>query len=295
MTDDTDVTDIDRKLACRSLIIVSVIVGGVLFCLLASSIVISLDDTLDKGQCTLARSTPTYPPIPVVTALDIQSKLPNRMLKAITPLNASNLGEVGRVTSIAAPIRKLMFDPDNTISLTNNQTWSHTNWEDVELDPQGKTIVYIEGRPSYPSIVRGCDIDTAHQVFAFSSDETANQIRFSPDGRLFAVNEGRGTITIYDAQTRARITTFSVLNGRRWVNTNQLAFSPDSSLLAFAMDDYQENEYTIRVWDIKTSKQLAILQGHTGEVLGLAFNNDGTLIASASIDGIVHLWGVIQQ
>ncbi len=255
----------------------------------------NLEFLFDRGECVSARSTPTALPIPVATSLRIPENLSNLALERITPTNAVNLGEVGQVKYTSAPVRELMFNPDNTLSLINDKTWLSTKWEDVEVDTQNKLIVYIESRPSASSAIWGCDTATNRQVFAFPSDETANKIRFSPDEKLFAINEGRGKISLYDAQTHARLTTFDVRDGQQWSITDQLAFSPDSTLLAFAMGDYHQNDYSIRVWDIKTSKQLASLQGHTREILGLAFNNEGTLIASTSLGGPVHLWGIVQQ
>lgn len=230
-------------------------------CLCACVIVLALvapnvEFLVDRGECISARSTPTALPISIATSLDITTNLSGHILERITSTNAINLGEIGQVKYTSAPVRELIFNFDNTLSLVNDKTWLSTKWKDVEVDPQSKLIVYIESRPSYPSAVWGCEIATNHQIFAFPSDETANKIRFSPDGKLFAINEGRGTISLYDAQTHARLTTFDVRNGQRWAITNQLAFSPDSTLLAFAMGDYHQNDYSIRLWDIKTAKQL---------------------------------------
>jgi hypothetical protein len=64
-----------------------------------------------------------------------------------------------------------------------------------------------------------------------------------------------------------------------------VAFSPDGLRLASAHPDG-----TVRLWDADTGKQLAVLQGHTGEVLAVAFSPDGSRIASADKDGTVRLW-----
>jgi WD40 repeat protein len=44
------------------------------------------------------------------------------------------------------------------------------------------------------------------------------------------------------------------------------------------------------VWDAAAGREIQTLVGHTGTVLGLAFNVDGTRLASASYDGTIKLW-----
>jgi len=46
----------------------------------------------------------------------------------------------------------------------------------------------------------------------------------------------------------------------------------------------------VRLWDTSTGRPLAILQGHTGMVRGVALSADGQLVASGSFDGTVKLW-----
>jgi dipeptidyl aminopeptidase/acylaminoacyl peptidase len=47
---------------------------------------------------------------------------------------------------------------------------------------------------------------------------------------------------------------------------------------------------TVRVWDVATGKQLALLQGHTGPVWSVAFSPDGARLATASNDGTARVW-----
>jgi WD40 repeat protein len=44
------------------------------------------------------------------------------------------------------------------------------------------------------------------------------------------------------------------------------------------------------VWDPATGDEIATLNGHDDSVRGVAFNHDGTLVATASDDGTVRVW-----
>jgi RNA polymerase sigma factor (sigma-70 family) len=64
-----------------------------------------------------------------------------------------------------------------------------------------------------------------------------------------------------------------------------LACSPKGELLATGSVDR-----TVRLWDVRTRKEVVVLRGHAGEVLAVAFAPDGRLVASASADRTVKLW-----
>ena len=67
---------------------------------------------------------------------------------------------------------------------------------------------------------------------------------------------------------------------------NEVAFSPDGSLLAVA------SSIGIWLYDAATSRELALLLGHTSEVTSVSFSPDGSTLASGSADGTVKLWDV---
>lgn len=65
----------------------------------------------------------------------------------------------------------------------------------------------------------------------------------------------------------------------------QLAFSTDGKMLASASADQ-----TIRLWDVASWNELAVLRGHQDEVHSLALPQNGRSLASGGKDGAVMLW-----
>src|SRR5688500_13733291 len=65
-----------------------------------------------------------------------------------------------------------------------------------------------------------------------------------------------------------------------------VAYSPDGRLLASASRDG-----TIKIWNVETGDEQTTLEGHSGQVLRLAFGSNN-LLASAGADKTVRLWDI---
>jgi WD40 repeat protein/class 3 adenylate cyclase len=69
-----------------------------------------------------------------------------------------------------------------------------------------------------------------------------------------------------------------------------LAFSPDGKRIATSTSDGQ-----IKLWDLKSRKELFTLSGHEGFINSVAFSPDGSRLASASGDGTAKVWDLDTQ
>jgi eukaryotic-like serine/threonine-protein kinase len=158
--------------------------------------------------------------------------------------------------------------------------------------------------------------DVTNQLdFLFASD-------FSPDSRFFFSNHADGTIVGYELPSGLEI---KRLPGKRHFNhldsnpgntrlacssrndseveirdvesgrtlnsitcptgVSAVAWSPDGKFLATGCTDFN-----IYIWDAVTGRRLAVLAGHDGLIMNLAFNHAGNLLVSSSYDDSTRLW-----
>jgi WD40 repeat protein len=110
---------------------------------------------------------------------------------------------------------------------------------------------------------------------------------FSPDGRYIAASaRGQsigGAIHIFELPRGKSMRTF----GRH--SPDSLAISPDGHTLAAGYWDI------ITLWDMRTGERLAALRGFGRYVMGIAFSQDGKMLAAGTDFGSVQIWDVAQQ
>ncbi len=104
---------------------------------------------------------------------------------------------------------------------------------------------------------------------------------FSPDGQIL-VSANRGSIILWEVKSGRQI--------RRFNGSNPVAFGPDGRTLAGVSD-----EKNIKLWDIISGKEIHTLKGHTSEIKSLAFNFNGTTLASGGSDTTFDSDGKVRE
>ena len=115
----------------------------------------------------------------------------------------------------------------------------------------------------------------------------ATSVSYSPDGKLLAVGNGRGTLAIWDVQGERQLHTLKVNS----TMCSAVAFSPDGNILASA--NRGRGPDNVKLWDVTTGQLLVTLASHTSpvsDVMDVAFSPDGKVLASAGYDATLRVW-----
>lgn len=152
---------------------------------------------------------------------------------------------------------------------------------------------------------------------AVTDKKSVTNLAYSPDGRFLASCGYDASVQVRESKTGNLVTVYRGHPSKHYTIEDQgqtfhydstvvwsLAWSPDSYYLASASGnnlrgmaddlrltiDIHSDDDAVQIWGAATGQHVYTYRGHDGEVTAVAWSPDGLHLASASLDGTVHVW-----
>ncbi len=138
-----------------------------------------------------------------------------------------------------------------------------------EFSPDTTQIVGVDHTTVHVHNAQTGEIDVKVAGHAMSIAD----VKFSPDGRLLAVADGTGAVSLTDIESGQRLHTFRAHRSGATV----VEFSHDGKWLASGSQDH-----TVRIFDVESGEQILIVRGHWQYITNIDFHPDGTKLATSS-------------
>ncbi len=128
------------------------------------------------------------------------------------------------------------------------------------------------------------DAETTQELVLMGGTSEVFSIAFSPDGKTLASGANGESATLWDLETRTVKSKLSVQEESYPIHS--IVFSPDGRVLATG------EGAGVRLWDVDTGELKATLQENKERVESIAFSPDGRTVVSGNSDKTVRLWDV---
>lgn len=132
------------------------------------------------------------------------------------------------------------------------------------------------------------DTTEGKELFAMDGNRTYCQvIRHSPDGRYLATGTHPG-VQLWDAATGARVRSWEY----KGETLQDLKFTPDGARLVAGSFDK-----SLRVFDVREGKELAVYRGHQFKLHGIDVSPDGSRVVSVGMEernSEIKVWNITE-
>jgi WD40 repeat protein len=166
---------------------------------------------------------------------------------------------------------------------------------ETENDPERGILLALEAISTTHTVQAENALRSAlmadHLLVSLPHSATVTALVFSPDGKRLVTADNR-LLRIWDTTSHQRLETWS----NHDASTIRIAYQPQGTQIATADANSDGKgkvvDVAIHLWNPNKGEILRTLTGHTDLIYGLAYNADGTRLASASLDGTARIWDV---
>ncbi|NJR14273.1 MAG: protein kinase [Calothrix sp. CSU_2_0] len=204
-------------------------------------------------------------------------------------------------------VESICYSQDGKIlaSASNDKTiklWDAHNYQEViTLIGHTKAVKSVVFSPDTKYLVSGSwdktvkiwDVENGKEINTLTGHkQQVSAVALSPDGLYVASASFDKTVCIWkleqalSSEAEIHYNPASILSGHTWAVLT-VAFSPNGEILATGSDDN-----TIKLWEVKTGREIATLSGHSWSVTGLIFDLTGEFLISSSKDKTIKIWRV---
>lgn len=115
-------------------------------------------------------------------------------------------------------------------------------------------------------------------------------VAVTPDGKRIAAGNMDGETRVWDLESREVVYQLT----KQELPISGVTFSPDGTLLGTSTGNWQRPKVAgeVRLWNANTGEQIALLEGHTSEVKGLLFVDEGKTLVTYESATFVRSWDV---
>lgn len=227
-----------------------------------------LERLTQKPPSTPVSSAPPVPPPPPILAQGHREAV----LGIVATPDRKN------IVSIAGDFRIKLWDAEQATVL--RELGSHKSYiRAVLMLPDGKSI--LTAGDDQEIVLRTLPDGAPLHTFSTAGHGGVNSLALSPEGKRFLSGQEKGTIVLWDIETRAALSVMAGHAGR----AGSVAFSPDGKqALSGGIDQ------TMRLWDLAAAKEIRRFSGHAQGIYSIAFAPDGRRGLSGSGDQTMRLW-----
>jgi WD40 repeat protein len=199
------------------------------------------------------------------------------------------------------PARDILFSPDGKWLLSSGndvgiKIWDTATWEGHSISTTTKGTFGQSGfgqlrfSPDSTMMAAVATKDAINQDLLVWNVHDRSLLRsfeleqFPPDSKIFAIFSlpfpGKSlSMALFDH------TAFT----KSW---GSLSFSRNSSMVACQYTDYVTGLQSLKVWNVRTGKEIHNLIGHPGSIRSTGFSYKDKILASSSVDNTIKLWSV---